>query len=368
MNLDHKVTDWFKISAKEMLSFSNQAGFRDQGDQKQGFGTTAPMSVLFSMDPTAPVKNEDGSYNTNGSFSKAVSNPNLMFGQEGGEQAETLDSELMRSLTNVEGELKLPFDLTLRSIFGFDYMTNNTREFWAPKSGNGQSVNGMGQRWNYTSKTLTSSNTLNYARSFDKHNLAAMVGYEAEKRSLMTLTANSHNYSTHKLPELSNGQANSNASYTRCATMMSWLGSVNYNYDNKYYLSGSYRRDGSSRLSSDNRWADFFSVSGAWRISSEKFLEGNDLFSDLKLRLSYGTNGNLPTDYYGYMGTYATTGGYGSEPGIYWSNISNPTLGWEKSHNFNVGLDWTLFNRVTLTFDYYNKLTRIFSSFHQLLM
>ena len=87
-------------------------------------------------------------------------------------------------------------------------------------------------------------------------------------------------------------------------------------------------------------------------------MEGNNLFSDLKLRLSYGTNGNLPTDYYGYMGTYATTGGYGSEPGIYWSNISNPTLGWEKSHNFNVGLDWTLFNRVTLTFDYYNKLTK----------
>ena len=358
LNLDHKVTDWFKISAKEMLSFSNQAGFRDQGNQAQGFGTTAPMSVLFSMDPTAPVKNEDGSYNTSASFSKNVSNPNLMFGQEGGEHAETLDSELMRSLTNVEGELKLPFNLTLRSIFGFDYMTNNIREFWAPNSGNGQSVNGMGQRWNYSSKTLTTSNTLNYVRSFDKHNLTAMVGYEAEKRNLMTLTANSHNYSTHKLPELSNGQANSNASYTNCATMMSWLGSVNYNYDNKYYLSASYRRDGSSRLSSDNRWADFFSVSGAWRISSEKFLEGNNLFSDLKLRLSYGTNGNLPTDYYGYMGTYATTGGYGSEPGIYWSNISNPSLGWEKSHNFNVGLDWTLFNRVTLTFDYYNKLTK----------
>lgn len=358
LNLDHKVTDWFKISAKEMLSFSDQSGFRDQSEQAQGFGTTAPMSVLFSMDPTAPVKNEDGSYNANASFSSTISNPNLMFGQDGGEQAETLDSELMRSLTNVEGELKLPFDLTLRSIFGFDYMTNNTREFWAPASGNGSSVNGMGQRWNYTSKTLTSSNTLNYARSFGKNNLSAMVGFEAEKRNLMLLTASSHNYSTFKLPELSNGQANDNASYTLCATMLSWLGSVNYNYDNRYYLSASYRRDGSSRLSSDNRWADFFSVSGAWRISSEKFLEGNDLFSDLKLRLSYGTNGNLPTDYYGYMGTYATTGGYGSEPGIYWSNISNPKLGWEKSHNFNVGLDWTLFNRVTLTFDYYNKLTK----------
>ncbi len=358
LNLEHKVTNWFKISAKEMLSFTEQSGFRDQSDQGQGFGTSAPMSVLFSMDPTASITNEDGTYNANASFSSTISNPNLMFGQDGGEKSETLDSELMRSLTNVEGELKLPYDLTLRSIFGYDYMANNVREFWAPASVNGASVNGMGQRWNYTSKTLTTSTTLNYAHEFGKHNLTAMVGFEAEKRDLMYLTASSHNYSTYKLPELSNGQANTNASATYCAAMMSWLGSVNYNYDNRYYLSASYRRDGSSRLSADNRWADFFSVSGAWRISGEKFLEGSDLFSDLKLRLSYGTNGNLPTDYYGYMGTYATTGGYGSEPGIYWSNISNPKLGWEKSHNFNVGLDWTLYNRVTLTFDYYNKLTK----------
>ena len=358
LNLEHKVTDWFKISAKEMLSFTDQAGFRDQSDQTQGFGTTSPMSVLFSMDPTAPVKNEDGSYNTSASFSSTISNPNLMFGQENGQYSETLDSELMRSLTNVEGELKLPYDLTLRSIFGYDYMANNVREFWAPASGNGKSTNGAGERWNYTSKTLTTSTTLNYAHSFDKHNLSAMVGFEAEKRDVLCLFASSHNYSTYKLPELSNGQANTNGSYTYCATMLSWLGSINYNYDNRYYLSGSFRRDGSSRLAADNRWADFFSVSGAWRISGEKFLEGNDLFSDLKLRLSYGTNGNLPTDYYGYMGTYSTTGGYGSEAGIYWNNISNPSLGWEKSHNFNIGLDWTLYNRVTLTFDYYNKLTK----------
>ena len=264
LNLDHKVTDWFKVSAKQMLSFTEQSGFRDQSNQAQGFGTTAPMSVLFSMDPTAPVKNEDGTYNSYGSFSApTVTNPNLMYGQDGGEYAETLDTELMRSLTNVEGEIKLPFDLTLRSIFGFDYMTNNTREFWAPASGNGSSVNGMGQRWNYTSKTLTSSTTLNYAHAFGKHNLGAMVGFESEKRNLMMLTASAHNYSTFKLPELSNGQSNSNASATYCSAMLSWLGSVNYNYDNKYYLSASYRRDGSSRLSADNRWADFFSVSGA---------------------------------------------------------------------------------------------------------
>ena len=69
LNIDHKVNDWFKVSAKQMLSFTNQKGFRDQSDQAQGFGTTAPMSILFSMDPTAPNKLEDGSYNPNASFS-----------------------------------------------------------------------------------------------------------------------------------------------------------------------------------------------------------------------------------------------------------------------------------------------------------
>jgi len=359
LNLDHKVTNWFKISAKEMLSFTNTTGFRDQGNQAQGFGTSSPMSVLFSMDPTASVKNEDGSYNANASFSSTISNPNLMFGnsKDQGNRAETLDAELMRSLTNVEGELKLPYDFTLRSIFGFDYMSNSIREFWAPKSVNGKAQNGYGSRNVYTSKTLTSSTTLNYNHSFGKHNLGAMAGFETEKRDLMYLYASAQNYAT-GLPELSNGQSNSNASATYTAAMMSWLGSINYNYDNKYYLSASYRRDGSSRLAADNRWADFFSVSGAWRISGEKFLEDNDLFSDLKLRLSYGTNGNLPTDYYGYMGTYSTSGGYGSEPAIFWGQMANEKLSWEKSHNFNVGLDWTLYNRVTLTFDYYNKLTK----------
>lgn len=88
------------------------------------------------MDPTAKVKNEDGTYNASASFSSTISNPNLMFGdvKDQGDRSETLDAELMRSLTNVEGELKLPYDLTLRSIFGFDYMSNSIREFWAPKS------------------------------------------------------------------------------------------------------------------------------------------------------------------------------------------------------------------------------------------
>jgi outer membrane receptor protein involved in Fe transport len=139
--------------------------------------------------------------------------------------------------------------------------------------------------------------------------------------------------------------------------MSSWLGKADYNYNDTYYLSASFRSDGSSRLAKDNRWASFWSVSAAWRLSNEAFLQGNSLFSDFKLRASYGTNGNLPVDFYRYLATYSTTGGYGETGALYWNSLGNEKLSWEKSKNFNVGFDWNLFNRVNITLEYSNKLT-----------
>lgn len=356
VNLDQQINDWLKIGVKQMISYTNTEGHRDQNEQAQGFATTTALSILYSLDPTATVTLPDGSYNPNVSFGKN-SNPNLMLGSSTGPYAETIDSKMMRSMTNVEGEIKLPYNFTLRSIFGYDYMDNKEREFWAPQSVNGASYNGLGERWSYTNKTLTSSTTLNYANSFGLHNLNALAGFEVEDRNRLYIFAASKNYSTNKLPELSNGQAYDDASSTLESSIMSYLGNVNYNYDNRYYLSASFRRDGSSRLAADNRWANFWSVSGSWRISSEKFMQENPLFSDLKLRASYGTNGNLPVDYFGYMPTYTTAAGYGTAGALFWIQRDNSTLTWEKSKNFNVGIDWTLYNRVSLTVEYYNKLT-----------
>lgn len=122
-------------------------------------------------------------------------------------------------------------------------------------------------------------------------------------------------------------------------------------------MSASFRRDGSSRLGKDNRWANFWSVSGAWRLAGEDFLLDNKWANDLKLRVSYGTNGNLPGDYYANLATYSFGGGYGDQSGIYWGNPGNSKLGWEKSANFNIGIDWGFLNRVNLSLEYYNKVT-----------
>ena len=358
LNVEHKAYEWLKVSARQMISFTGTEGFRDQNDQSQGFGTTAPLSIMFSMDPTAELYAEDGSYNPNGGITSNISNPNLMLGQSNGPNAETVSSDMVRSMSNFEAEVKLPYDFTARTVFGFDYMDNKEREFWAPGSVNGASLGGLGYRTNYTSKTMTSSTTLNYNHTFgEKHNLAALAGYEVEERNLLFTVLSTKSYSTDKLPELSNGQPYNASSSTYSAAIQSFFGNVNYNYDNRYYLSGSIRRDGSSRLGKDNRWANFWSVSAAWRLAGEAFLQDNKWANDLKLRISYGTNGNLPGGYYDNLATYSFGGSYGDESAIYWGQAGNNNLGWEKSANFNIGVDWAFLDRINMTVEYYNKTT-----------
>ena len=184
VNVDHQVTDWLKVGVKQMISFSDTKGNRDQSNQEQGFGTTTPWSVLYSLDPTAENLNPDGTYNNDVAFGK-VGNPNNMFGQDTGEYAEFVKSNIMRSMSNAEAEVKLPYNFTVRTIFGYDYTDNKLQEFWAPQSVNGESLQGLGQRWDFTNKTLTSSNTLAWDKSFGLHTINALAGYEYENRKML---------------------------------------------------------------------------------------------------------------------------------------------------------------------------------------
>ena len=126
-----------------------------------------------------------------------------------------------------------------------------------------------------------------------------------------------------------------------------------------YYAGFSFRRDGSSRLAPDTRWGNFWAVSASWRLSQENFMKPwEDVVSDMKLRASYGVNGNLPTGYYGYHGTYTTGAFYNGKPAPWEDAIANPDLTWEKNYALNLGVDLSLFRRVNLTFDWYTRTTK----------
>ena len=132
---------------------------------------------------------------------------------------------------------------------------------------------------------------------------------------------------------------------------------AHYSYEDKYYVSGSFRRDGSSVFGSNHRWGNFWSVGGKWRVSGEEFLKDNSIITNATLRASYGTVGNQDIDWYAARGFYSSGYNYNEKPGMTPTSISNSDLTWETSKKFDIGFDLSLINRIHLTFDYYNEET-----------
>jgi len=143
---------------------------------------------------------------------------------------------------------------------------------------------------------------------------------------------------------------------TNRRTMLSFFGILDYNYDSRYYLQASIREDGSSLFGEENRWGTFYSVGASWNIHNEKFMSGVDAVDLLKIRLSYGLNGNNNISPYRQYGLY-TTVAYNGVSGMYPSTPANPTLSWEKNRSYNVGLDFRFFKRLYGSIDVYSRTT-----------
>lgn len=354
VNVDHKVNQWLNVGIRQMLSFTSAKGHSDQSSQAQGMGYATPLGVLTQSDPTASAKNPDGTWNEYVSWSGQTGNPHILFDSD----TEYNKTHTMRSLSNLDLELKFTDYLSLTNTFGYDYIDNKQYLWWAPSSIDGAALNGLSAEYIFQTSDLTNSTLLRFRDTYGSHNVSALAGYEVADHRVRYTYAGANNYPNDKLNALSVGQMYGVGGASYRSFMASVLANVNYDYDNRYYASASFRRDGSSRLGPDSRWANFWSVSAAWRLSGEPFMQAvSRLFNDFKIKASYGTNGNLPSGYYSYKGLYSVSGGYGVGSAIFWSNPENDSLGWEKSRNFNVGFDWNMFNRLDLAVEYYNKYT-----------
>jgi len=354
ISLDHRAQKWLAFGVDQNISNTKQVGYSDQSDQAQGIGYASPLGIMFGQNPTAPRYLSDGSVNTTSSISANTPYPDEVLGGDG----EINKNNTFRSMTN--GFVKVNFlpELSIKSTVGIDWLYNQYFTYWSPESTDGESTNGYGYKLNSNQTVFTTSTVANYVKTFnDVHNFSVMGGFESEDIKIDYLTGEANNYSTSKLPELSNGQPSDVGSSKSESSMLSYFGNVNYNYASKYYLGASIRSDGSSRLGTNNRWATFYSVSGSWRLKQESFLKDNSSIDELKLRSSYGTTGTLPPDYYGHLGLYSFSGGYGAESAITLDQAQNEDLSWEKSENFNIGVDMGLFNRLSFTVEYFHKKT-----------
>ncbi|MBR9853079.1 MAG: SusC/RagA family TonB-linked outer membrane protein [Algicola sp.] len=186
---------------------------------------------------------------------------------------------------------------------------------------------------------------ITYVKSFGDHNLDITAGHESFDRTFSSNNGMSILQAASGIYEFDNFSSivSLGGSTTR-KSIEGYFSRVNYNYKNKYYISGSVRRDGSSVFDADTRWGTFYSVGGSWRIDQENFLQDSNVINQLKLRASYGEVGNDDLlDFFLSQARFSITANAG-DPAIIYTDIGNPNLQWETIENFDVALEFTLFN------------------------
>ena len=317
------------------------------------FYGSAIYASKVNLTPSTPIYNEDGTY-ASGYRENNGYNPIL--------EAEVNDyyARTVRAMGTAKIAYNVWDNLKVSSVFTVDYSLTKDFFFQSPDGRDGATYQGRGRMQMTDRIRYTSQNNLTYSKTFGKHSVSAVTAYEVMKYDYEDLYAAKKTYGQDINTSLGNAADPIDADQKlQEDALMSYVASVNYSYDDKYYASFSFRRDGSSRLSPDTRWGNFWSLSASWRLSQERFMQPlKSVLSDLKLRASYGVNGNLPSSYYGYQSTYTTGAFYNGKPSPWESTLGNEELTWEKNYALNLGLDIGLFSRVNVSLDWYTRTTK----------
>ncbi len=317
------------------------------------FYGSAIYASKVNLTPSTPIYNEDGTY-ASGYRENNGYNPIL--------EAEVNDyyARTVRAMGTAKIAYNVWDNLKVSSVFTVDYSLTKDFFFQSPDGRDGATYQGRGRMQMTDRIRYTSQNNLTYSKTFGKHSVSAFTAFEVMKYDYEDLYAAKKTYGQDINTSLGNAADPIDADQKlQEDALMSYVASVNYSYDDKYYASFSFRRDGSSRLSPDTRWGNFWSLSASWRLSQERFMQPlKSVLSDLKLRASYGVNGNLPSSYYGYQSTYTTGAFYSGKPSPWESTLGNEELTWEKNYALNLGLDIGLFSRVNVSLDWYTRTTK----------
>ncbi|HON54549.1 MAG TPA: SusC/RagA family TonB-linked outer membrane protein, partial [Bacteroidales bacterium] len=269
-------------------------------------------------------------------------------------------TKMLKISANETLTIKFLPELIFKTVFSYDNTNTMDHIYYSALHFNGSSTSGSVNEMSTNTSKLVSSSTLSYNKVFaDKHTLGVLIGWEAEDNQTYFQRSTGTNLPTSTLHTVSTAGKLDAAGYNWGNTMLSALSRIEYNYLSKYYFSASYRRDGSSRLGENNRWGDFWSVAGSWKINSEKFMENLDYISNLRLRASYGVNGTLPTSNYGWRSLTSYTNNYMQNPGGGVSTIADPDLSWETSYTYNFALEFGLFDqRLSGTIEYFDRTSK----------
>ena len=379
MNVDYQAKKWLKLGVN--LSYSNVTS-RSPGDQDTDAATSSGNAFFVGnfIAPIYPmyVRNADGSlqYNANtgyhvydygdGSSTNFTRNFMSMSNPMSGFLYDT--EKYLMDILNGKWYAKIDIidGLSLTASLGLHI--DNTRQHSVGNKYYGQSASYGGSVMQYSSRvySLDQQYLLNYKKTFGNHNLDILAGYESMDFNTESHYILGYNMYSDKNWTASNviDRKNGSGSYNEYATI-GIITRASYDFNEKYYGSVSYRRDASSRFHPDNRWGNFWSVSAAWDMAKENFISQYDWINMLKLKASFGQQGNDNlyykgyTNYYPYLDQFMVSGSDGvfSDGVLYYKGSKDIT--WETSNSFNVGVDFALLGgRIDGTIEYFNRQTK----------
>lgn len=362
-SVDQKLINWLKGG------FSLNASYQKNTGPIKGTNSISDnMYATTRMLPNVAVYNKEHptGYNIDATSPKSLGRganqipidltvPNIVWVLKNNTQ----ENESYRLMPTGYLELNPLAGLTLKTVIGADVSLLDNVYAWLPDTGDGYGYNGLISETNYTRKRWTLQNIASYVKSInEKHNIDLTGVTEWSKYEYRSVNAGARDMSSSFfMPYIISNTYNTQSSggdYTYNG-IASYIFRANYNYNSTYYIGGSVRRDGLSRLPEDNRWGTFYGGSFAVRLSQMGFWSSiKDVISDFRIRGSYAQVGNDDIGNFTYLDTF-TAQLYGSQTGISYYQTGNADLRWEKQNIYDFGFDMSLFNRISFTAAYWSK-------------
>ncbi|HTH83026.1 MAG TPA: TonB-dependent receptor [Mucilaginibacter sp.] len=343
LNVTYQALPWFKMGTNIGVTTSHDNRVREAYNSQNSY------AALFFFNPYEQPYNNDGTFNTTAQgFSPlegAVNNP--------------VSYDIVSDFGTFFAEANFFKHLTIKSQYAINYNTQNYQSYLQPGS-NLAIILGYNQKQDQIQQNFFYSftNTANWNQTVGGHHtFNALLGTEYDKGNLYTLSATGRGFPSKDFTTLENAATPTQASTSITQfSLISYFGALNYDYDKRYFINITGRRDGSSRFGANVQFANFGAIGAAWDLKNEKFLSLPNWISDLKLRGSFGTSGNNNITDYQALATYQTSK-YNDQTAIIPSKLANPNLTWETSHSQDGGITYGfLDSRITGELDYYNRV------------
>lgn len=350
-NISTNFSDKFKFSL-------NLSGVRKEFTNTQGAdGKNSVLTQALAWAPTTKIRDAAGNFIASDPVGSIAYNPVAL--------ALDRSSEYVSNSINIisRGTYTILDGLSLDALLGLDYLGAQGAFFGGRAVSNNLPYSG---RYTTEGFNIQSTNTLTYRKTFNQiHSLAIMGGFESQLITSEGFAANANNllFPNLSFNNISLAATTSNSSSYSKSGIVSLIGRVNYAFKDKYLLTMSIRRDGSSKFQEDNKYSTFPSAAIAWKISEEPFLKNSKTINLFKVRASYGATGSQAINPYGTLSTYSSDAGSSLNsgalsPNIFIGNPENPVLRWETTRAFDVGLDFGIEKgNLSISIDYFKKNT-----------